>query len=199
MYLSGHPMNSYRAFARSSRFIPIADINAKKVADGRRISVIGVLGDVKLKQLKNKNTIAYTSLEDTSGSIDVIVFAATLAGYRPMMTPGSVVIINGKISEREDRDPELLCESVETVPETVQNEEKTTTLYLKIPSISSPEFNKVCDILAKHNGESNVIIVCADTNKRIMAPDRLKVEPSNVLDDELCAVLGAQNVKIVTK
>ena len=116
-----------------------------------------------------------------------------------MMTPGSVVIINGKISEREDRDPELLCESVETVPETVQNEEKTTTLYLKIPSISSPEFNKVCDILAKHNGESNVIIVCADTNKRIMAPDRLKVEPSNVLDDELCAVLGAQNVKIVTK
>ena len=199
MYLSGHPMNSYRAFARSSRFIPIADINAKKVADGRRISVIGVLGDVKLKQLKNKNTIAYTSLEDTSGSIDVIVFATTLAGYRPMMTPGSVVIINGKISEREDRDPELLCESVEAVPETVQNEEKTTTLYLKIPSISSPEFNKVCDILAKHNGESNVIIVCADTNKRIMAPDRLKVEPSNALDDELCAVLGAQNVKIVTK
>ena len=54
MYLSGHPMNSYRNFARSARFISIADINAKKISDGRRISVIGVVGDIKLKQLKNK-------------------------------------------------------------------------------------------------------------------------------------------------
>lgn len=199
MYLSGHPMNSYRTFAGNPRFVPIAKINSKKVGDGKRVSVVGILGEIKLKQLKNKNTIAYTTIEDTSGLIDVIAFSATIAKYRELMSPGNIVIINGKVSEREDRDPEFICESVEKVPENVQNSDKTATLYLKIPSLNSAEFNKVCDILSKHKGDSDVIIVCEDSGKRIMAPDRLKVNPTNALTDKLCAVLGQNNVKLVLK
>ena len=199
MYLTGHPMNSYRTFARNARFISVADVISKKINDGRRISVVGVLGDIKLKQLKNKNTIAYTTVEDTSGVIDVIVFSATLAAYRPIMVPGNIVIINGKVSEREDRDAELVCESVEVVPESAQNAELSTTLYLKIPSMKSPVFNDVCDILSKHKGEQDVIIVYEDTGKRVMVPDRLKIEPSSTLTDSLSRLLGESNVKLVTK
>lgn len=199
MYLSGHPMNSYRAFAKSARFIPISDINAKKIADGRRISVVGVLGDIKLKQLKNKNTIAYTTIEDTTGTVDVIVFSAVISAYRSIMTEGNIVIINGKVSEREDRDAELVCESVEIVPESAQSAVQSTTLYIKIPSLNSSQFTEVCDTLAKFKGESDVIIVCEDTAKRIMAPDRLKVEPSDKLTQELSKILGESNVKLVTK
>jgi DNA polymerase-3 subunit alpha len=199
MYLSGHPMNSYRAFAKNARFIPIADVNSKKIADGRRISVIGVLGDVKLKQLKNKNTIAYTTLEDATGTIDVIVFSTVLSSYRAIMNEGSVVIINGKVSEREDRDAELVCESVEQVPESAQNAVQMATLYLKIPSLNSPKFNLVCDALSKHSGDSDVIIVCEDTSKRIMAPDRLKIRPSNEIVEDLSKILGVNNVKLVIK
>ena len=199
MYLSGHPMNNYRAFARNSRFIPVADINSKKIADGRRISVVGVLGDIKLKQLKNKNTIAYTTIEDTTGAIDVIVFSATLTNYRPVMIPGNVVIINGKVSEREDRDPELVCESVESVPESAQSSVQTTTLYLKIESLNSPKFNNVCEILAKYKGDSAVVLVCEDTGKRVMAPDRLKIQPCDQITRELIKVLGENNVKLVIK
>ncbi len=199
MYLSGHPMNSYRSFSRNARFIPLCDINARKIADGRRISAVGVLGDIKLKQLKNKNTIAYTTLEDTTGIVDIIIFSATLTSYRPIMIPGSVVIINGKISEREDREPELVCESIETVPESAQNPKQSATLYLKIPSLNSLQFNKVCEQLTLHKGECDVIIVCEDTNKRIMAPERLHIEPTGALISSLEKLLGQENVKLVTK
>ncbi len=199
MYLSGHPMNSYRTFAKNARFIPIADVNSKKIADGRRISIIGVLGDIKLKQLKNKNTIAYTTLEDTTGTIDVIVFSAVLASYRAIMTEGSVVIVNGKVSEREDRDAELVCESVEIVPESAQNAVQMATLYLKIPSVNSPKFNLVCDVLSNHSGDSDVIMVCEDSGKKIMAPDRLKIHPSSEIVEALSKILGENNVKLVTK
>ncbi len=199
MYLSGHPMNSYRKFSRNARFTPLFDINAKKVADGKRISVIGVIGEIKLKQLKNKNTIAYTTIEDTTGCVDIVAFSSALAAYRQIMTAGNVVIINGRISEREDRDAELVCESVELVPENAQNNELCETLYLKIPSINSAEFNKVCEVLSKHKGDSNVIILCEDTNKRIMAPERLKIEPTDKLVDALSKILGTNNVKLVAK
>ena len=199
MYLSGHPMNSYRNFARSVRFVSIGDINSKKIADGKRVSIVGVLGDIKIKQLKNKNTIAYTTLEDTTGTIDVIVFSAMLSSYRPIMLPGSIVIINGKVSEREDRDAEFVCESVETVPEGVQNSDEQATLYLKISSLSSPRFNKVCDTLSKYKGDSSVIIVCEDTGKKIMAPDRLCVQSTKQLVADLSEILGEKNVKLVIK
>lgn len=199
MYLSGHPMNSYREFARSSRFIPISDINNKKIADGRRISVVGVVGDIKLKQLKNKNTIAYTTLEDTTGIIDVIVFSATLTSYRSIMSEGNVVIINGKVSEREERGAELICESVESIPSGVENNDVEETLYLKMFSLDSTQFTQTCNILSKYKGDSKVIIFCEDTNKRIMAPDRLWVSPSDGLINDLSAVLGENNVKIVRK
>ncbi len=199
MYLSGHPMNSYRSFVRSSRFLPIGDVNSKKIPDGRRISVVGVLGDIRLKQLKNKNTIAYTTVEDTSGIVDVIVFATAFASYRSIMTAGNIVIINGRVSEREEREPEIVCESVEIVPESAQNVEQTETLYLKIPSINSQQFNEVCAILAKYKGESDVIIYCEDTKKRIMVPDRLKIQSSKALIDDLARILSAENVKLVLK
>ncbi len=199
MYLSGHPMNNYRAFARNARFTPIIDINSKKLGDGRRVSVVGIIGDIKLKQLKNKNTIAYTTLEDTSSTVDVIAFSSVIAAYRPLMYEGNIVVINGKISEREDREPELICESVEQVPETAQKTEENSTLYIKIESLKSAQFNKVCDALARYKGDSDVIIVCADTGKRVMAPDRLKVEPSQQLVQDLSAFLGKNNVKLVIK
>ncbi|MDO4607828.1 MAG: DNA polymerase III subunit alpha [Clostridia bacterium] len=199
MYLSGHPMNSYKKFARSPRFTPILDILAKKVPDQKRVSVVGVLGDIKLKQLKNKNTIAYTTIEDISGTVDVIVFSGILAGYRGIMTAGSVVILNGKVSDREDRATELICESVEIVPENVQNDDKTATLYLKIDGLKSQQFNMVCDALAAHHGDSDVIILCTDTNKKIKAPDRLRVEPSQALTENLVKILGEENVKLVIK
>ena len=199
MYLSGHPMNNYQSFVRSARFTPIMDITAKKVGDGRRVSVVGILGDIKLKQLKNKNTIAYTTLEDTSAMVDVIIFSATLASYRQIMQSGSIVIINGKISEREDRESELICESIEQVPESAQSVQKKATLYLRVEGIKTAQFSRVCDTLSRYKGDSEVIIVCSDTNKRIMAPDRLKVEPSQPLIADLGRILGENNVKLVTK
>ena len=83
--------------------------------------------------------------------------------------------------------------------ENVQIVEPTTTLYLKIPSLNSSEFNKVCDTLSQHSGDSDVIIVCEDTKKRIKAPDRLKIKPSKDIEDALAAILGQNNVKIVIK
>ncbi|MEE1052862.1 MAG: DNA polymerase III subunit alpha [Acutalibacteraceae bacterium] len=199
MYLSGHPMNNYRAFAQNSMFTPIMNINLKRVGDGRRVSVIGVLGDIKLKQLKNKNTVAYTTLEDTNAVIDVVVFSGGLVKYRPLLTAGNIVIIHGKVSEREDREPELICESVEQVSKEYEKPSLRQTLYLRVDSLGSEQFNAVCDVLSKHRGDTEVIMVCSDTQKRIMAPERLKITPDEALLQKLYQILGKNNVKLVIK
>ena len=199
MYITGHPMNNYRAFAKSSMFTPIMNINLKKVGDGKRVSVVGVLGDIKLKQLKNKNTVAYTTVEDTNATIDVIIFSTALTNYRSLLTEGNIVIIHGKVSEREDREPELICETVETVPESVERVEEREILYLRIDAVGSLLFNKVCDTLSKYKGDTDVIMVCTDNNKRVKVPDRLKVSANDQLLTDLYKILEQENVKLVKK
>ena len=199
MYLSGHPMNNYRAFADNPRFKPIIDICKRKISDGNRVSVVGILSEVKLKQLKNKNTIGYATLEDTLASVDVIIFSQNLAKYRPLLNEGSIVIVHGKVSEREESEPEIICESIEQVPKSYERTEETYKLYLKIDSMGSSQFDEVCNILSDYKGETSVIMVFADTNKRVMAPKRLNVTPGNILISKLNEILSEKNVKLVKK
>ncbi len=202
MYLSGHPMSGYRQFAQSRRFTPIADINGKKVKDGARVSVIGILSETKVKQLKNKNIIAYTQIEDTNASVDVIMFSSAYSNYRNLVTSGNIVIINGKVSEREDRDSELICESIEPVPKSYERITNDTGvregLYIRVDSMGSDKFNAVCQVLSRHHGSMPVIIVCSDTGKRVTAPDRLKITPNNQIISELSEIVNEKNVKLVT-
>ncbi len=201
MYLSGHPMSGYRHFAQSARFTSISHIKNKKVGDGKRVSVVGILGAVKVKQLKNKSIISSTTIEDTGGSIDVIIFSAAYSRYRNELSDGNIVIIHGKVSEREDRQTELICESVEMVPKDAERQSAPNIrsgLYLKVPSKSSQQFNAVCDILARHHGNTPVTIVCEDNGKRLAVPERLQVAPSDAMLSELCTLLGDKNVKLVT-
>ena len=73
------------------------------------------------------------------------------------------------------------------------------TLYLRVDSLGSEQFNAVCDVLSKHRGDTEVIMVCSDTQKRIMAPERLKITPDEALLQKLYQILGKNNVKLVIK
>ncbi len=201
MYLSGHPMAAYSAFARQRGFIPIIDIVNKKCRDGQRVKVMGILDEVKVKQLKNGGVIVYASIEDTLASAPVTAFSSAYSLHKSLFSAGNIVIMSCKISEREDRDTELICESLEQPPEDAQKaaaERKVKAgLYLRIPSMQGEEFTRTCEILSKYRGDQNVFMVCKDTNKRFNAPERLNVSPSRELLEELSSLLGEENVKNV--
>ena len=95
-----------------------------------------------------------------------------------------------------------MVESAEEIPESAKNisvPKYKRGLYLKLKSLSGDEFLKVQGILAEYHGTVPVIVYCTDTGKKLEAPERLKIAPSERLLDELCAVIGKENVKFITK
>ena len=201
MYLSGHPLSAYTRFARQGAFTPIIDILAKKHRDGKRVQVIGILDEFKVKQLKNGTVMAYSSVEDTDAAISITVFNTAYAAYRPLLTAGNIVIIKGKISEREDRDTELLVESVESLPDNAAQSSDMPTvkagIYIKVDGIDTPQFNKVCEVLSANHGNMPTTIVCNDTKRRLSAPARLMGDGSQTLLLALQKVVGNENVRII--
>ena len=205
LYLSGHPMDDYAAFLKNAKYETLSDVAFGKYPDGKRVTVAGIISNVKVRQLKNNNILCTAVVEDVSASVNVTAFANVYAAYKPLLSESKPVILTGRVSEREDRDVELVVEKLELIPENLKGaatlEQKPKTkegLYLRVESQNSPTFVKIREILAKYKGETPVYIVCQDNGKRLEAPRNLYVKKCDELNHELCEILSNENVKFVT-
>ncbi len=154
LYLSGHPMEKYEAYITAAGFTKISNIITGENLDGKRVTVAGIVSGLKVRQLKNNNLLATVTIEDITGTIGVTVFANAYGQYKHLLSGNEPIILSGKISEREDRDTEIICEKAEAIPQSALNFKETpkkikSGLYVKIPNTSCGEFAKIKEILSK--------------------------------------------------
>ena len=203
LYLSGHPMDKYISFLENAGFAKTVDILTGKYGDGKRVTLAGIISQIKVRQLKNNSLLASGQIEDIYSSISITIFSKAYNQYKELLTIGEPIIFTGKISEREDRETELICEKVEPIPESAKQfkpqKKMKKGLYLKVPSVESEDFQNAKKILEKYKGNNPVYILCEDTNRLLGAPENLFVREENSLFDELFDVLGEERVKFVKK
>ncbi len=201
LYLSGHPLDKYKSLLSRMNLTSTLDILSGRLTDGKRVSLAGVVGELKVRQLKNNSILATARLEDLQSAVTVTIFSKAYEQYRPLLTAGNPVILSGKISEREDRDPEVICERVENIPDAPVNQTAKSKikagLYIKIPSTESEEFSEIKTLLLQFRGNNPVFIVCKNDNRRLAAPKSMFVEENNELFSRLKSILGEENVKFV--
>ena len=200
LYLSGHPLDGYAGYLSSAKLNKVADIAAHKCRDGQRVSVAGLVSGFKVRQLKNNNLMGAGFVEGIDGSVPITVFAAVLAEFRPLLTSGEPIVISGRISEREDRDTEIVVDRVEKIPESAKGipvSKYKSGLYLKVRNTECGEFIKVKGVLERFHGNTPVFIYCTEQKKKLEASDKLKITPSEPLFTALGEILGAENVKFI--
>ncbi len=199
VYLSGHPMDEYEAFSRRIGAAKTSDILVGKFSDNQRVTLVALLSSVRTKMLKNGNVLLYATAEDLYGSIDITVFNATYRAYKHLLTENNILIISGKISEREDKPTEIICDNVSAIDKdrlifTPQQEKK---VYIRVPSISSEQVERVTALLPHYPGEMSVIFFCEDTRKRFAVPENLKINNNSELFAKISNIVGNNNVKTV--
>ena len=200
LYLSGHPMDRYSDFIQRSGFAGTLDIISGKYTDGQRVVIAGMVNQLKVRQLKNNSIMASGQLEDIYSSVNITVFAKVYEQYKPVLTGNGPVIITGRISEREDREPELICEKAEILPESAAAKQQKSVkkgLYIKVRSAGDEEISSIKKILSEFKGDYPVYIVSASDNRRLAAGKNLYVNCSGQLQNRLAQMFGKDNVKFV--
>jgi len=212
LYLSGHPMDAYRGAARRENAVPIGRIHedfaqeggATTFADGQQVTLAGVVTSSRTRTTKNNTLMAYVVLEDDTGSMEMLCFARVLENYGSYLKEGQVICARGKLSVRDEKAPQLMCDYARpltdgTAPvELTEAEEappqgKGKTLYLKLPSMDSPEMEHLRRVLYMFEGKSNPVrIRLADTGKLIGTTCDLH----DSLVREMREKLGAENVVV---
>lgn len=200
LYLSGHPMQAYIGFAQSLGAVTARSVLNGNIADGKRVKLVLMITSVKIKTIRSDGIMANIVAEDTTGSVGVTAFNRTVSEAKHLIFEGNVLVITGKVQEREDRPYEILADRFEALPngaEAVKPKKQVKCgVYIRVPSVSSDEFSKVTAVLENFKGNVPVYVV-EQTGKRFLAPQRLWVTCDDRLISSLQEILGKENIKTV--
>lgn len=206
MYLSGHPVEEYTEKISKISKYNIGDVlNAvekdeegnirivdNRLCDGMFIRLCGIINSRKNKTTRNNSQMAFVTLEDMYGSIEVLVFPKVLAAYSHILQEESIVVIEGKISIREDEEPKLLCEKVTPI-DAMENIPKM--IFIKIPDKNNDAILKIQSAASSFKGNVNVCFYIESTKERLNVPKELRLCGSNECILELKRLFGKENVK----
>ncbi len=178
LYLSGHPMDDYRPFLKNTHVVPIVALldEDSQFSDDQIVSIAGIVQTVKMRTTRNNSLMANVTIEDDTAALEMLAFSNVLSQYGGYLKENSAVVITGRVSFRDDKDPQIIVNRARPISdfsqkmfeqeETPAPKKPTGTLYLRINSEQDPNYSKVKAILNMFPGQSSVILYFADTKVR---------------------------------
>lgn len=201
VYLSGHPLESYQDMlksvcnATSLDFAYDEEEGMVNVAPGKDYILGGIASVVNIKLTRNNQRMAFITLEDLVGSVEVIVFPRDFEKYRELIEEGRKYIISGKASLEENDAAKLIAGKI------IPFEELPREVWLQFEN--KAELERVEDELNKifegNKGNARVMLYCREERQVKQVNAIRGISYAEAVIDELKHKLGSDNVKIVVK
>ena len=219
LYLTGHPMDEYRAAVKKIGASPIgavmndfaAEDGPRSFADGQYITVAGVVAGARTRPTKNNSLMSYISLEDDTGAMEVIAFQRVLDQSSMFIKDNAALIVRGRISVRDEKEPQLMADTIRPIEEADSMKAAAARpdgapkpaphgddpaaqqkLWVKLPAADDPRIKRIELILTMFPGQQQMVIYCAREKRKLTA--RCIIHDSLVA--ELKEMLGEENVVV---
>ena len=201
IYISGHPLEEYmerlkkNTNAVTTDFVLDEETGTLKVSDGTKVRIGGMITDKVIKYTKNNKAMAFITLEDLVGTVEIIIFPKDYERYAKYLENDAKVFVEGRVTAEEDRNGKLICEKI------ISFDEVKRELWLQFPSKSDFEekegalYGKMMDA----DGSEHVVIYLAAEKQMKRLPENRNVAITKELLEELGNFLGKDNVKVVEK
>ena len=204
LYLSGHPLDHYRPVIEKVSTCRISELVGENAHayDEQNVTLVCTVVRTKTINTKAGGMMAFITVEDLSGSMEVLAFPKVLLAASEAVHDNAVVVIKGRVSYKEDEPSKLIADSIVDVeryePDKIKTDIKSTKngLWLKLSSMRSESFEEAKNLRQIFEGNFPVYMYFEDTKQRMLAPKSLWCTQSDLLVSELERVLGAGNVKV---
>ncbi len=243
LYISGHPLKEFEEEIMEQVTVNSSDLNAagleetnlntagfeetggslsesgaKSLTDGIMVTVGGIITEIKTKTTKSNSLMAFVTLEDLYGSMEVIVFPAILKRYRELLVNENAVFIDGRISMKEEEQPKIICDSVRMIqkkkdgaPQKSENGGSAAAaakaghdakIYILTNAPGDSEMIRSTLSLLQYFNGTTPVIFCSSDGMGNVSRSKLgeyRAELCETLRRELIERFGEENVKIVSK
>ena len=201
IYLSGHPLEEYEEKWRKNISAVTADFmldeetNAVKIKDNQSVVIGGIITEKTIKYTKQNKAMAFITIEDLFGTVEVIIFPRDYEKYSRYLNEDEKVFVAGHANVEEDKNGKLICEKIYSFDDTKRE------LWLQFATKESYEEKEkeLYSLLYGSDGNDEIVIYIASPRamKRLGQNHNVHINPE--LISNLTDFLGEKNVKIVEK
>ncbi len=198
VYVSGHPLDEYMGLWKRIKtnttldFYNDDETDGPAVTDGANAVVGGIITDKKIKYTKTNQVMAFITLEDKAGSVEVIVFPKTYESYSSQLAEDAKVFIQGRVSVEEDRDAKLIASRITTFDEVPK------TVWIQFESRDKYEAGaaKLENIISSSDGRDEVKIYLKESKQVKSLGKSMSICANRPTLESLKEAFGKENVQI---
>ena len=182
LYLSGHPMDDYREAVRRAGAVGIGSVmddfadgeGPQSYQDGQYVVLAGIVSAYKTRTTKNGKLMCYVQLEDDTGTMELLIFQKVLDQSGSYIAENAAVIVKGRISLRDEKEPQLMVDSLRPLSdlhdlETNAPPKAERKLWLKLPRADKRLLRRIELLCEMFPGRERMIIVLVEENRRLGA------------------------------
>ncbi|MHB1315903.1 MAG: DNA polymerase III subunit alpha [Christensenellales bacterium] len=195
VYISGHPLEDYMQQMNGFTVDSLAVSEMNQAQDNMRVEVGGIITQKRVKATKNNNLMAYCTLEDQVGTINLVVFPAVLTRYAQLLELDSVVGVFGHVNIKEEEAPVILADEIYDLSHAKRNDwkqkrEQAKKLHVRLEDMEPLKSGTLVALLNKHTGSTKVVVHIGE--KKLSADNTVDLQDS--LQEELKKCYGSQNI-----
>lgn len=199
VYISGHPLEEFMAKWKkhitnvSTDFIADDEDGDMKVHDGEKVCVGGMINTISIKSTKTNKMMAFFNIEDTQGTVEIIVFPKDYERYRSLIVQDEKVFVRGRVSVNENEGGKVICESITTF------DNMPSDLWLRFEN--KDQYNEIIgqveEICSSSDGNDRIIIYLKEEKQKKILPPSKNVRADAELTEKLKLIIGEENVVVV--
>ena len=204
LYISGHPMDEFNEVSRRIKADTISEIVesdgsfGSRYKDNSRVKIYGIISRVEKKTTKNNSVMCFVTVEDISASIECIVFSKLYADRVMQLQAGNVIVVTGRLSLREEKEPTVVCDTIEpnpynTLKREIPEKKQRKGLFLRVESSTCAVKQKLDEIFRYNAGTTDLYYFYTDTKKYKHIAE---ISYDEALLERLSELLGNENVVI---
>ena len=201
IYVSGHPMEEYEEKWRKNISATTMDFQYDeesghtKVHEGAKEIIGGIITNKTIKHTKTNKTMAFLTIEDLVGTVEVVVFPRDYEKNRMYLEEDYKVFVKGRVSEEDESASKLICETI------IPFENTTRELWIQFPDKDTflSEEQNVYEMLKMSEGNDSVVIYCAKEKVMKRLPKNWNIRADKELLNRMENYFGKNRVKVVEK
>lgn len=191
--LIGHPVDAYSFLYKEDEVKYIGELST-----GHNLTTMGLLKEIKRIQTKKGEPMAFLTLTDSTGVLNVTIFPEQYLKFMKLLKEGTLLTVFGKIENSKQYErPTFILQKMTTIDQYIKTkEEKKKTCYIRITGENNPndQFDKMQKILLDSPGEHPVIVYDEIHSKKILMDKKYWIDSSDVAIKKLINLFGNKNI-----
>ncbi len=196
-YFSGHPLSKYQLELKMFSRHTLDRIHS--LPDRSEVKVGAIITGVKKHFDRKNRPMAFVTIEDLTGTAELIVFADAYEKYNRIIHDDSMVLVMGKVSSKGDNDEnKILCDDLIPLTEVWNRCVKNISFSLKVNNETEGHIREIKDLLSKNRGRIPIYInvKTPENGEYVILAKKITAQPSPLLVNKLSNIIGVENIWI---